>query len=98
MKLTKNQTNLSNTKPSQLFRSKNIYCCIYAKRFWSENESKIITQKLVKSEVKIKQSLLESGTKISLFGAQRYRNDSDNFESTFFRHIQFHRHKRLRYG
>ena len=37
----------------------------YAKRFWSENDSKII-QKLVKSEAKIRQKLVESGVKIRL--------------------------------
>ena len=50
-----------------------------------------MSQKLPKISKKMKQKLVESGTKInlfgSIFGAQRYRNDSDNF--SFFRHIYF---------
>ena len=36
----------------------------------------------------MKQKLVESKAKISLFGAQRYRNDSDNF-SFFSTHSIF---------
>ena len=52
-----------------------------------------INKKLVKSEAKMKQKLLESGEKISLFesvfGAQHYRNDSDNFSFFFFDTFNF---------
>ena len=48
-----------------------------------------MNQKLAKSEVKMKQILVELEAKISLFGsvfgAQRYRNDSTTL--AFFQHI-----------
>ena len=40
----------------------------YAKKFWRENKSNI-SQKLVKSEAKMKQKLVELGVKIRQFGA-----------------------------
>ena len=57
-----------------------------------------MSQKLVKSEVKIKQKLVESGEKISLFGSvfgDQCYTEVTLTTSDFFLHIYFHRPRRF---